>query len=102
MTEVKKIDVISLARIVGIIYLVIGLIAGLIFACFGLLALVSGIDDMGVGLGEAGIMLLGVCFLPIFYGVIGFIAGAIIALIYNLVANRFGGVKFELVRKDGF
>jgi hypothetical protein len=33
-------------------------------------------------------------FLPIIYGVVGFIGGVIAALIYNLVAKGIGGIEF--------
>jgi len=35
-------------------------------------------------------------FLPIMYGVIGFIAGAIGAALYNLVAGVVGGIEIEV------
>ena len=35
-------------------------------------------------------------FIPIVYGVMGFIAGAIGALIYNLMAKWVGGIQIEL------
>lgn len=37
-----------------------------------------------------------VIFLPIMYGVIGFVAGAIGAAVYNLVAGFVGGIEIEV------
>ncbi len=34
--------------------------------------------------------------LPVFYGMLGFIMGAIAALVYNILAGMAGGIKFEL------
>jgi len=34
--------------------------------------------------------------LPIFYGVVGFIAGAIGAALYNLIAGMVGGIEIEV------
>jgi hypothetical protein len=33
---------------------------------------------------------------PIFYGVMGFIGGVVMAAMYNLVASFTGGIKMEL------
>lgn len=44
-------------------------------------------------------MLFGVgaiIFLPIMYGIMGFIGGAIMAFVYNVVAGIAGGVELEL------
>ena len=46
---------------------------------------------LGVGMFIAGIVIL-----PVFYGVIGFVVGALGALIYNLVAKWVGGIEIEL------
>jgi hypothetical protein len=38
---------------------------------------------------------------PIIYGVLGFVAGTVVAYVYNVVARRIGGVAFELeIRRD--
>jgi hypothetical protein len=37
-----------------------------------------------------------VIFLPIFYGVLGVVMGALSAALYNLFAGMVGGVKIEL------
>jgi predicted phage tail protein len=49
--------------------------------------------------GGVSSVVLGVIFMvgiPLFYGILGFIAGAIGALIYNGAAGIMGGVKLEL------
>jgi hypothetical protein len=47
-------------------------------------------------LGHAGLGVVFVIFLPIVYGIAGFIAGVIVAFIYNLVAKWTGGIEFVL------
>lgn len=37
-----------------------------------------------------------VIFLPIFYGVLGFVFGLLTALLYNLVARFVGGIEVEV------
>ncbi len=95
MTEVRRIGVLSLAKMVGMIYLALGLIFFLFFACFGLVAFLA--NSNGKGIAEAAIMLLFVCVMLVMYGIMGFIADAFIALVYNVLAFRVGGVELELV-----
>jgi hypothetical protein len=78
--------------------LIIGVIYGLILMVFG-----AAMSALGPGrestAGGVSTVVMGIAFMigaPLFYGVIGFIMGAIGALIYNGVAGIIGGVKFEL------
>ena len=81
----------------GALYAVVGLIGGAFFALFSLLgaSFAAAQSDWGAFIG----MLFGVgaiFFFPIMYGVMGFIGGAIMAFVYNLVAGIVGGVELEL------
>lgn len=96
---IKRFGVASVAKVLGAAYATIGLIAGffvtLAAAVGGVAAIVESQD---VGGGAAG-MLFGVgaiVFFPIFYGLIGFVSGAIGALIYNLFAGIVGGVEIDV------
>ncbi len=101
MHTVKSVGVFSVAKIMGCVY---GCIA-LIFVPFLLLAGVMGAMGAMAGagnhsnplaaLGVIGIVLLSL-FIPIFYGLMGFIFGALGALIYNLMAKWVGGIEIEL------
>ena len=100
---IKRFGVFSVAKIQCLLGFVIGLIIGVIYGLFFMIfgaamsamatrgdnAAAGGVSSILVGLG----IMIGV---PIFYAVLGFIGGAIAALVYNLVAGMIGGVKFEL------
>jgi hypothetical protein len=93
MQIVKSVGVMSVAKITGLIYGCMGLIFAPIFLLIGLLGSFAGQDKIPF----AGVF--GVTFamiMPILYGVMGFIAGAIAALLYNLLANWVGGFELEL------
>ncbi|MEO0534817.1 MAG: hypothetical protein AAF215_13245 [Cyanobacteria bacterium P01_A01_bin.123] len=93
---VKSLDPISLGKIQGIILAVIGLIAGVFFALFsviGGLAADSPIAAIGGGIGA-------IIFVPVFYGVLGFIGGLLTAVIYNLAASSVGGIEMEFKYTD--
>ena len=93
MPRIKSVGVLSIAKISGIIYASIGLL-------FIPLALVVGLA--GLASGQKGGVLGGIGFLamailaPIFYGVLGFVSGAIGAFLYNLAAKWVGGIEIEL------
>lgn len=98
---IRRFGVISVAKMYALLMFIFGLIFGvlygLMFIVFGAAMSAMGPRDTaagGIGTVAMGIgMMIG---LPIFYGVLGFIMGAIGALIYNAVAGIIGGVKFEL------
>ncbi len=103
-TAIRRFGVLSVGKQLGLTYALIGLLAGAIVALFSL---------FGAGLGAAlsedssGAIpgaLLGVgaiIFVPILYGIIGFIGGLIGAGIYNLVAGATGGIQVELSTPAG-
>jgi hypothetical protein len=93
VTEIKRVGVLSLAKIIGLIYTVIGLILWLFLGCFMLIGVMA---QPNAAPGELLVMLCFVCFMPFLYGVMGFIGGAIIAGVYNLVAGKIGGIEIEL------
>ena len=94
MQELKKVDVLSVALIVGCLYAILGFFIGIIFALIG--AAFMGLAEVPRGFG----LFFGVAaiiFMPILYGVLGFIFGAIFAFLYNVLAGRIGGIKIELI-----
>ena len=93
MTEIKRVGVLSLAKIIGLIYLVIGFMIWLFMGCFMLFGLMAQPTETPA---EAMVLLCFVCFIPFFYGFMGFAGGAIIAAVYNLLAGRIGGIEVEL------
>ena len=99
---IRRFGVISVAKMYALLMFIFGLIFGVIY---GLILIVFGaaISAMGpnsdAAAGGIGTVAMGIGMmigLPIFYGVLGFVMGAIGALIYNAVAGIIGGVKFEL------
>ena len=99
MTVVKRVGVLSYGKVLGIIYALLGLIAGGVISLFSLAGAFATARSEG-----AARMLFGVgaiIFIPICYGLIGFIGGIIIAALYNLIASWIGGVEIELELDQG-
>lgn len=93
---IKKLDVLSVGKITGIIAAAFGLLAGLFLLVFGgMLAGLAGGTGEGNPLLAVGGGIVGVIALPIIYGICGFIGGLIQALIYNLAAGVIGGIRIE-------
>jgi len=91
MTELKKINVLSSAKISGVIGVIIGLILGIITA---LIRAIAGpvFDGARAGL---GLEFLYIIIFPVIYGIGGFIFGVLNALIYNIIAKWIGGIELE-------
>jgi len=93
MAKIKKIGVKSLAKILGVTYAVMGFIGGLFFT---IMFVFNGTDGFDV---KSMAFILGIgapIFLPIFYGILGFLAGLVTAWLYNLMARWVGGVELEI------
>jgi hypothetical protein len=96
---IRRLGVLSVAKLQGTLYALLGLMIGAVFALFALFgaALGSslGSDHQGSIFGAA----LGVgaiVFFPVVYGLLGFVGGLLVAALYNLVAGITGGVEIEL------
>jgi uncharacterized membrane protein len=96
---IREIGVLSLGRVAGIVYACIGLIVGLIVALVSLLGGFAGlVSDGGRAAGFLA-MCLGagaVFILPIFYGVLGSLVGMFVAAIYNVAARLVGGIEITI------
>jgi len=93
MQEVKRIGVMSAAKLMALAGVLFGLIVGVLIAVFS--SAIPGAAEVPGGF-IYGLGLLSIIIFPIFYGVIYFISGALGALIYNLLAGWIGGIKIEL------
>ena len=95
---VKRVGVLSFARISGVVGaglgLIIGVIYGLIIMTVGA-AMMSGRGGPGAGFGIVG-GLFAMILIPAFYGVISFVFGALYAFVYNIAAGFVGGIELEL------
>ena len=98
---VRRIGVWSAARLYGGISGAMGLVFGIIFALIALAGGMAGAaaDTSGYGLASGAVVAMfgvgAIIFLPLFYGVLGLIGGALGAALYNLFAGLFGGIELE-------
>ncbi len=103
MAIVRRVGVLSLGKMLGCLYALLGLIFGAFFSLLSLAGAFASSQNtqsaIPILFGAGAIIVL-----PIFYGLAGFIGGIIVAALYNLIAGIAGGVEVELVqpRQGGF
>lgn len=90
----RSIGVLSMAKMMGTLYAVIGFILGLFFAMLSMIG--AGFAERGSGIIAMVMGVGGVIILPIFYGAIGFIAGVVGSALYNVIAGMAGGIELDL------
>jgi hypothetical protein len=93
MHIVKSFGVMSVAKIMGVLYACMGLLFAPFFLLVGLLGSMAGQQNSPFA-GIVGVVVA--ILLPFFYGVLGFIGGAIGALLYNLLSKWVGGFEVEV------
>jgi len=100
--RIRKLGVLSVAKIYAVMMLVISLLISIPYGLFIIIFSLSGAGSIGgqggLALGGGGVVLgLGLMIgLPIMYGVMGFVLGAISALVYNIFAGFVGGIEIEV------
>ena len=92
MVEIVKFGVLSMAKISGLFYALLGLLGGVMFTLVSLVGILVGSDEFKLfsifGLG-------GIVLFPVMYGLMGFIMGALMAFFYNFAAKWVGGLEVE-------
>lgn len=100
----KRIGVLAAGKVLGLLYLVMGIFPGIMFA---LMAMAGAAAPQQPGAPEnpfllfAGLGVAAIIVMPIMYGIMGFIGGIICAAIYNVIASMAGGLELEFERPAG-
>lgn len=98
---IRRFGVLSVAKMNAIIWFIFGLIVGVLYGLFFIIfgAAMSSFAPEGGGMGATESVVAGVIFMvamPMIYGLMGLVAGAVGALVYNALAGLIGGIKFEI------
>ena len=87
----------SAAKVAGLLYVVIGLIAGALVSLFSMAG-----AAIGAGSGNGDGAMFGALFgvgaiilLPIFYGFFGFVGTLLMAALFNVAAGMVGGIEVD-------
>lgn len=98
MFEIKKVDVMSFAKVSAIINGFFGLIIGVMFTLISLIIFAIG-KNPGMGLSSA-IGFLSILTFPVVFGITGFVIAGLVGRIYNSTSKRFKGIKIEIGEID--
>jgi hypothetical protein len=95
---IRSFGVASVAKTLGLLYCVAGLLVGGIFSIFALAAAALNVQQASNGMGIFGLVfgVAAVFVLPILYGVMGLFFGALAAFLYNVTARFSGGIAVDL------
>ena len=94
---ITRVGPLSAAKVAGLLYVVIGLVAGDSVSLFAMAGAAIGAGS-GNGDGATFGALFGVgaiILLPIFYGFFGFVGTLIMAALFNLAAGMVGGIEVD-------
>jgi hypothetical protein len=90
----KRVGVLSVGKILGAMYAVLGLVEGAFVALISLLG--ASMGERGGWLPFGGLGIAAIILFPLIAGVLGFIFGIITAALYNVFAGVLGGIEMEL------
>lgn len=98
---IRRFGVFSVAKMYGLLMFIFGLIFGVLYGLFFIIfgAAMSAMGSRDATAGGVSSVVIGIAMMigiPLMYGFLGFIMGAIGALVYNALSGVIGGVKFEL------
>ena len=92
MARLRRIGVLCLAKLQATMMAITGVIAGILYSFGGAIYDLITTGTMNLGTALAFLALVG---MPLMFAAAGFVAGAILAPLYNLVAARFGGIEAD-------
>lgn len=96
MQRIRRMGVMQMAKTSGVLYALLGVIIGVPVVLFmstiaKTTSGIPGVPGVGSGVGIGTLVMM-----PVIYAVGGFVSGAVIAALYNLVAGWTGGIAIEL------
>jgi hypothetical protein len=99
MKVIRRFDVLSVMKLAGVIYGVIGLILGFFFAIAAVFGLFASQGQAGQPFsGPTGVVVAIVfaVIFPVAYGIMGALAAGLMSAIYNITSKRFGGIRVDV------
>ena len=99
MKVISRFDVLSVMKLAGVIYGVIGLVLGIFFAIFAALGFFAAQGQANDPFSGAAGVVFAVAFaviFPVLYAILGAVGAAIMVAIYNVTSKRIGGIRVDV------
>jgi hypothetical protein len=91
--RIQRISVAQFAKVLGVLYLLLGLVFAVIFGLFSGMMPGSAAPSPMFGMGSRiGFVIV----MPLLYACLGVVFGALMAAFYNLVAGWVGGIEIDI------
>jgi hypothetical protein len=94
MYKIRKVGILSVAKIMGLVYGLMSIVLLPFFMLFFMAASLA--EPKGDAAAGAVAMLIMAVMMPFLYAAMGFVFGALGAFLYNVVAGWVGGIEMEL------
>ena len=88
---IRRLGALSCAKVVGLVYLILGLVFGACLSLLSMLGFAGGTTSVLQGMFGASAIVL----LPIFYGLLGFLGTLIMTSLFNVVVGITGGIEVD-------
>ncbi|MCP4801079.1 MAG: ABC transporter ATP-binding protein [bacterium] len=95
MAKINSLDVLALAKFQAILFAFVGLAAGVVYSFGGLIFDLVTTGSLNLGTALAFLALIG---MPLIFAVAGAVLGVFEAVLFNILARKFGGVKIDFIR----
>ncbi|MGE3313465.1 MAG: hypothetical protein AB7O26_00025 [Planctomycetaceae bacterium] len=87
--QIRRVGVLSLAKVTALIYAALGVFIGIFVAAASVIGEEKGTPQIFFGFGA-------IIAAPLFYGGGGFVSGLLLGSLYNVVSSIAGGIEIEL------
>lgn len=93
MQRIRRMDVMQMAKTLAALYFLLAIIIGIpvMLIVTSAARMQPGVPGFARGMGLGMLIIL-----PVLYGCIGFIGGALVAALYNIVAGWTGGIGIDI------
>lgn len=93
---IRRVGALSCARVAGLLYVIMGFVFGAFVSLFSLGGMFAGPPGLHGTLGSTFFGAGAIVFLPIFYGVLGFVMTLVGATLFNVIVGITGGIEVDV------
>lgn len=99
MKVISRFDVLSVMKLAGVIYGIVGIVVGIFFAmaiALGLFAAQGQANDPFSGAAGVLVAVVVAVIFPVLYGIFGALGAGLMVALYNVTSKRLGGIRVDV------